>query len=253
MRRRLRAAPGFAVTAALTLALSGLERTPRSSNGEWRAPSTAAVPRPRPAVCRVLGKQVGGVAPSLSSPIDLDDWRAAAAGHRRYRRLLLLGRVRVRSHRRAPRHRRLDRRVSSPGILYNVGVSRRAGPSAARRRDGPWRGRSIALLTHRFWCSGSAGKPRQLVRPSPLGGEPYWSSGYCVRHAVSTDTADVFYRISTILTVDSANSAGPGAARGCRRVRPVAEDVVREEMTPSPAGSRSVPRTGHGMGLPSFP
>ena len=230
--RRLRAAPGFALTATLTLALGIGANTAIFSmvNGVLLRP--LPFPEPDRLYAVYSANRSADLLQSSVSPVDLDDWRAQ-------RRAIediggyfyaegssgtnLTGRG-------APR--RLSVVTFTPGFFTALGVTPAHGRLPREDemvRGGPDR---IAVLTYGFWMREFGGDASAVGATLTLGGEPYTVIGVLAPEMrFPTDTADVYLPHSTIPDASIPRLRQVRVLRVVARARQGAsENVVREEM-----------------------
>ena len=205
--RQLRAAPGFAATAILTLALGIGANTAIFSlvNNVLFRPLPF---RARRAALRcVLANRTAGMLQGNVSPVDLDDWRVMArtapAGGRPVIEdlggyfyaegstgLSLTGRGQPKA---------LSAVFVTPGFFTTLGVVPAAGRLPREDelvRGGPDR---VVMLTHAFWTREFGASPSIVGATITLKDEPYQVLGVLpVDFRFPTDQADVFVPHSTI-------------------------------------------------------
>ncbi len=230
--RRLRAAPGFALTAVLTLALGIGANTAIFSmvNGVLLRP----LPFPEPGRLYAVysaNKSAGMLKASVSA-VDLDDWRAQKQAIEDVGGYFwaegssgsdLTGRG-------APR--RLSVVSFTPGFFRALGVA----PAQGRlpREDEMVRGGAdrVALLTHGFWVREFGADPAAVGSTITLGGEPFSIIGVLAPEMrFPTDSADVYLPFSVIPDSGIPRIRPVRVLRVVARAKPgVTEDTVRAEM-----------------------
>ena len=236
--RRLRAAPAFALTAILTMALGIGANTAIFSivNGVLLRP--LPFPDPDQLYTVYTANRTGHLLQASVSPVDLDDWRASRhaivdLGGYYYSEgstgVDLTGRG-------APR--RLSAVFVTPGFFTTLGVTARAGRLPQDHelvRGGHDR---VVMLSSSFWQREFGGSPAIVGTTLTLDGEPYDVLGVLPESMrFPTAEADVFVPYSTIpdsgiprlrqvRVLDVIGRAGPGVTR----------DAVTAEMMGITAG-----------------
>jgi predicted permease len=230
--RRLRAAPGFALTAALTLALGIGANTAIFSIVNAVLLRPLPFPDPDRLYAVYSANRSAATLEASVSPVDLDDWRAQRQaiediGGYFYAEgssgTNLTGRG-------APR--RLSVVTFTPGFFTALGVTPAQGRLPREDemvRGGPDR---VAVLTHSFWMREFSGDPSAVGATLILGGEPYTVIGVLAPEMrFPTDGADVYLPHSTIPDNAIPRLRQVRVLRVVARARPgVSEDAVREEM-----------------------
>ena len=197
--RRLRASPGFALAAILTLALGIGANTAIFSIVYGVVLRPLPFPNPDRLYAVYSANRTADLLQSSVSPVDLDDWRAQRQliedlGGYLYGEgstgIDLTGRGQP---------RRLDVVFFSPGFLTTLGVV----PAAGRlpREDEMVRGGHdrVVMLSHRFWQSEFGGSPAVVGTSLTLGGAPYEVLGVLPEDLrFPAERPDVFIPYSTI-------------------------------------------------------
>lgn len=230
--RRLRAAPGFALTAALTLALGIGANTAIFSmvNGVLLRP--LPFPDPDRLYAVYSANRTAGLLEASVSAVDLDDWRAQRQsiddiGGYFYAEgssgVDLTGRG-------APR--RLAGVYITPGFFTALGVQPARGRLPREDelvRGGPDR---VAVLTHGFWVREFGADPSAVGSTISLGGTPYSVIGVLAPDMrFPTDSADVYLPFSNIPDSGIPRLRQVRTLRVVARAKPgVTEDSVRAEM-----------------------
>ena len=206
--RRLRAAPAFAFTAVLTMALGIGANTAIFSivNGVLLRPLPFHDPDRLFAV--YSSNRTGGLLQASVSAVDLDDWRAERQSIEDIGGYLygegstgvdLTGRGDP---------RRLSAVFVSPGFFSTLGVTPQAG--RLPREDEMVRGGpdTVVMITAGFWSREFGASPSVVGSTITLKGEPYEVLGVLPEHfRFPTGEADVFVPYSTIPTPASRASA----------------------------------------------
>jgi predicted permease len=230
--RRLRAAPGFALTAVLTLALGIGANTAIFSMVNAVLLRPLPFPEPDRLYAIYSANRSAAMLEASVSPNDLDDWRAQRQviediGGYLYAEgssgTNLTGRG-------APR--RLSVVTFTPGFFTALGVT----PAQGRlpREEEMVRGGAdrVAILTHSFWMREFGGDASAVGSSLTLGGEPYTVIGVLgPEMRFPTDTADVYLPHSTIPDNAIPRLRQVRVLRVVARAREgVNEDAVRAEM-----------------------
>jgi predicted permease len=230
--RRLRAAPGFALTAILTLALGIGANTAIFSMVNAVLLRPLPFPEPDRLYAIYSANRSAAMLEASVSPNDLDDWRAQRqviediGGY-----LYAEGSSGTNmTGRGAPR--RLSVVTFTPGFFTALGVAPAQGRLPREDemvRGGPDR---VALLTHSFWMREFSGEASAVGSTLTLGGEPYTVIGVLAPDMrFPTDTADVYLPHSTIPDNAIPRLRQVRVLRVVARAREgVTEDAVREEM-----------------------
>ena len=230
--RRLRAAPGFALTAVLTLALGIGANTAIFSMVNAVLLRPLPFPEPDRLYAIYSANRSAAMLEASVSPNDLDDWRAQRQviediGGYLYAEgssgTNLTGRG-------APR--RLSVVTFTPGFFTALGVTPAQGRLPREEemvRGGPDR---VAMLTHSFWMREFGGEASAVGSRLTLGGEPYTVIGVLAPDMrFPTDTADVYLPHSTIPDNAIPRLRQVRVLRVVARAREgVTEDAVRAEM-----------------------
>jgi predicted permease len=230
--RRLRAAPGFALTAALTLALGIGANTAIFSmvNGVLLRP--LPFPEPDRLYAVYSANRTAGLLEASVSAVDLDDWRAQRqAIHDIGGYFYAEGSSGVDlTGRGSPR--RLAGVYVTPGFFTALGVQPARGRLPREDelvRGGPDR---VAVLTHGFWVREFGADPSAIGSTISMGGEPYAVIGVLGPDMrFPTDTADVYLPFSNIPDSGIPRLRQVRVLRVVARAKPgVTEDSVRAEM-----------------------
>jgi predicted permease len=171
--RRLRASPGFALAAILTLALGIGANTAIFSIVYGVVLRPLPFPNPDRLYAVYSANRTADLLQSSVSPVDLDDWRAQRQhiedlGGYLYGEgstgIDLTGRGQP---------RRLDVVFFSPGFLTTLGVAAAAG--RLPREEEMVRGGHdrVVMLSHSFWLREFGGSPAVVGTSLTLGGAPY--------------------------------------------------------------------------------
>src|SRR5687767_4029761 len=224
--------PGFALTAALTLALGIGANTAIFSmvNGVLLRP--LPFPEPDRLYAVYSANKTAGLLQASVSAVDLDDWRAQKQAIEDLGGYFyaegssgtdLTGRG-------TPR--RLTSVSYTPGFFSALGVVPARGRLPREDemvRGGPDR---VALLTHGFWVREFGADPATVGTTITLAGQPYTVIGVLAPDMrFPTDTADVYLPFSTIPDSGIPRLRQVRVLRVVARARPgVTEDAVRAEM-----------------------
>jgi predicted permease len=230
--RRLRAAPGFALTAVLTLALGIGANTAIFSmvNGVLLRP----LPFPEPARLYAVysANKTAGLLEASVSAVDLDDWRAQRQAVEDMGGYFysegssgtdLTGRG-------APR--RLSGVFITPGFFTTLGVQPARGRLPSENEMVRGGADHVAVLTHGFWVREFGADPAIINSTISLGGQPYTVIGVLAEDMrFPTGSADIYLPFSTIPDTGIPRLRQVRVLQVVARARPgVTEDAVRAEL-----------------------